>query len=151
MAGIIATISGNRWKQCLKIFAGAFILFILLATVQKIFFPTAPLKAIFTTGAGEQTDYLYLPSNISLVLKRYSVFLFHSIVMPSVQIINSNWIGSSGGQVLSIQTSALGSGGWRGKVATVTWGGLLALGFYALFSVKQYPRLRFTLGLTLLG
>jgi len=52
---------------------------------------------------------------------------------------------------LSIHASALGSGGWWGKVATVTWGGLLALGFYALFSVKQHFRLRFTLGLTLLG
>jgi hypothetical protein len=151
MAGIIATISGNRWKQCLKIFAGAFVLFILLATIQKIFFPTAPLRAIFTSGAGEQTDYLYWPSNIYMVLKRYIVFFFHSIVMPSIQIVNSNWIGSPGGQVLSIQTSDLGSGGWWGKVATVTWGGLLALGLYALFSLKQHPRLRFTLGLTLLG
>ena len=151
MAGIIATISGNRWKQCLKIFAGSLILFILLATIQRFFFPTAALKAIFTRGAAEQTDYLYWPSNISMVLKRYSVFFFHSIVMPSIEIINSNWIGSSGGQVLSIQTSGLGSGGWWGKVATVTWGGLLALGLYALFSVKQHPRLRFTLGFTLLG
>lgn len=151
MAGIIATISGNRWKQCLKIFAGAFVLFILLATIQKFFFPTAALRAIFTRGAAEQTDYLYWPSNIFMVLKRYSVFFFHSIVMPSLEIINSNWVGSSGGQVLSIQTSALGSGVWWGKVATVTWGGLLALGLYALFSVNQHPRLRFTLGLTLLG
>ncbi|MEG4321325.1 MULTISPECIES: hypothetical protein [unclassified Microcoleus] len=151
MAGIIATISGNRWKQCLKIFAGAFVLFILLATIQKIFFPTAALRAIFTRGAAEQTDYLYWPSNISMVFKRYSVFLFHSIVMPSIEIINSNWVGSSGGQVLSIQTSGIGSGGGWGKVATVTWGGLLALGLYALFSVKQHPRLRLTLGLTLLG
>lgn len=151
MAGIVATISGNRWKQWLKIFAGAFLLFILLASIQKIFFPTAALKAIFIRGAGEQTDYLYWPSNIYMVLKRYSVFFFHSIVMPSIQIINSNWIGSFGSQVLSIQTSDIGSGGWWGKIATVTWGGLLALGLYALFSVKQHPRLRFTLGFTLLG
>jgi hypothetical protein len=151
MAGIIATISGNRWKQCLKIFVGAFVIFILLATIQKIFFPTAALRAIFTRGAGEQTHYLYWPSNIYMVLKRYSVFLFHPIVMPSIQIIDSNWIGSFGSQVLSIHASDLGSGGWWGKVATVSWGGLLALGLYALFFVKQHLRFRFTLGLTLLG
>ena len=146
MAGIIATILGNRWKQCLKIFVGAFVLFILLATIQKIFFPTAALRAIFTRGTAEQTDYLYWSSNIYMLLKRYSVFLFHSIVMPSIDIVNSSWPGSSGGQVLSIHASALGSGGWWGKVATVTWGGLLALGLYALFSVKQHLRLRLTLG-----
>ena len=151
MAGIIATISGNRWKQCLKIFAGAFVLFILLATIQKFFFPTAALRAIFTRGTGEQTEYLYWSSNIYILLNRYSVFLFHSIVMPSIEIVNSNWPGSSGSEVLSIHASALGSGGWWGKVATVTWGGLLALGLYALFSVKQHLRLRFTLGLMLLG
>jgi hypothetical protein len=151
MAGVIATILGNRWKQCLKIFVGAFVLFILLATIQKFFFPTAALRAIFTRGTAEQTDYLYWPANIYMLLTRYSVFFFHAIVMPSIEIINSNWPGSSGGQVLSIHASALGSGGWWGKVATVTWGGLLAIGLYALFSVKQHFRLRFALGFTLLG
>lgn len=151
IAGIIATISGNRWKQCLKIFAGAFLIFILLLIFQKFFFPTAPLKVLFTnTGTAEQTKFLYRPSNIYMFLERYSAFLFHSIVMPSIEIINNPWT-TSGGQVLSIHASHLGSGGWWGKVATVTWGGLLALGLYALFSVKEHLRLRFTLGFTLLG
>jgi len=90
MAGIIATISGNRWKQCLKIFVGAFVLFILLATIQKFFFPTAALRAIFTRGTADQTNYLYGPSNIYMLLERYRVFFFHSIVMPSIEIIDSN-------------------------------------------------------------
>ncbi|MEG4352946.1 hypothetical protein QUA74_24810 [Microcoleus sp. LAD1_D3] len=151
MAGIIATISGNRWKQCLKIFAGSLVVFILLAIISKFLLPTAPLRVIFTPrGIEEQASFLYLPSNIYMLLERYSVFLFHPIVMPSIQIVNSPWT-TSGTQIMSIHASTLGSGGWWGKFATVTWGGLLALGLYALFSVKQHPQLRFTLGLTLLG
>ncbi len=148
MAGIAATISGNRWKQWLKIFASALVIFILLATIQKIFFPTAALRAIF--GPGSQLDYVSLPSSSNGLLERYRTFFFHSIVMPSIQIINCSSVADRG-QVMSIQASGLGSGNWWGNVAIVAWVGLLVLGLYALFSLKQHPQFRFTLGLTLLG
>jgi hypothetical protein len=52
---------------------------------------------------------------------------------------------------MTTQASIPGSGSLWGTIAVVLWTALLGLGLWGLFSVKQHPKLRLVLGLTLLG
>jgi hypothetical protein len=147
MVGIIATIATQSWQKAVRIFVLTLVMFAGLASIQKIFFPTAALKAIVGTGA--QMEYVSFPPTD--LLARYQVFFFHSVVMPAIGTIKNWHTSSDWPYLMTVQHSLVGSGSVYGIAATAAWGALLGLGTWAFFSINQYPQLRFTLGLTLLG
>jgi hypothetical protein len=146
MAGILATIATQSWQKAVRIFILTLLILAGLAMIQKIFFPTAALKAIL--GTGSQMEYVSFPPTD--LLARYRVFFLHSVVMPAIGTID-NWHQSDWPSLMTIQHSPIGSGSVYGIAATAAWAALLGLGTWAFFSIDLYPQLRFTLGLTLLG
>jgi len=146
MAGIIATIATQSWQKAVRIYILTLVILAGLASIQKIFFPTAALKAI--VGTGSQMEYVSFPPTD--LLARYQVFFFHSVVMPAIDKID-NWHHSGWPYLMTVQHSLVGSGSVYGIAATAAWVALLGLGTWAFFSIDRYPQLRLTLGLTLLG
>jgi hypothetical protein len=146
MAGITATIATQSWQQAVRIFVMTLMILVGLASIQKIFFPTAALKAI--VGTGSQMAFVSFPPTD--LLARYRAFFFHSVVMPKIDTI-ANWNLSDWPYLMTVQHSPVGSGSVYGIAATAAWVALLGLGTWAFFSIDRYPQLRFTLGLTLLG
>jgi hypothetical protein len=146
MAGIAATIATQSRQKAIRIFVMTLITLAGLASIQKIFFPTAALKAI--VGTGSQMAFVSFPPTD--LLARYRAFFFHSVVMPKIGTIE-NWNPSDWPYLMTVQHSLVGSGSVYGIAATAAWLALLGLGTWAFFSIDRYPQLRFTLGLTLLG
>ena len=147
MAGITATIATQSWHKAVRIFVMTLLLLAGLAIIQKIFFPTAPLRAIL--GTGSQMDFVSFPPTD--ILARYQAFFLHSVVMPAIGTIK-NWNSSSDWPYLmTVRHSLVGSGSVYAIAATAAWVALLGLGTWAFFSIDRYPQLRLTLGLTLLG
>ncbi|MBW4633864.1 MAG: hypothetical protein KME30_18760 [Iphinoe sp. HA4291-MV1] len=144
MTGILATLVNHRWKRALQITVNAFSLVVVLWTVQKIIFPTA----VFFLGDQEDKKYLLLPESGG-PLHSIKSFVFHSMVMPAIQLAKNPTRPDS--SIISTQLSLPGSGSLWGAVAVFLWAGLLALGLWALFSLKQHLKLRIVLGLTLLA
>jgi hypothetical protein len=145
IAGISVTLASHSWKKFIQIIVSSVVILTGLAAFQKIFFPTAALRAIF--GTGNQLDFVHFPS--SSLHEKLQAFLFHSIVMPSIQKLPSP--NGEPFQIMSIQGSVLGSGALWGRVTVFIWMILLGLGLWAIFSIKQHGKFRLALGLTLLG
>ena len=148
IAGIAATLCRYKWKQALQIFVVTIVIIVLLASLQKLFFPTAGIRSLFFPTA--QLGYASFPPQD--ILDRIQVFFFHSIVMPAIQTMINPYPHVPGyGLLMTIQNSGLGSASVWGKVAVLLWAGLLALGGWSLLVLRQHLRLRITLGVTLLG
>ena len=146
MAGIAATIATQSRQQAVRIFVMTLLILAGLASIQKIFFPTAALKAI--VGTGSQMAFVSFPPTD--LLARYRAFFIHAVVMPAIETI-ANWNPSDWPYLMTVQHSPVGSGSVYGIAATAAWVALLGLGTWAFFSIDRYPQFRFTLGLTLLG
>jgi hypothetical protein len=146
-AGITATIATQSWQKAVRIFILTLVIFAGLASIQKIFFPSAALRAII--GTGSQMNFVSFPPTDPFA--RCRAFFFHSVVMPAIGTVK-NWnLSSDWPYLMTVRHSLVGSGSVYGIAATAAWGALLGLGTWAFFSIDRYPQLRFTLGLTLLG
>jgi hypothetical protein len=145
MVGILATLVNYSRKRALQITANAFCLVVLLWSVQKLIFPSA----VFFLGDREEKKYLFMPESGG-PLRVLKSFVIHTMVTPAIKVVDNITRGSDW-QMMVTQHSLPGSGSPWGIVAVVLWTALLGLGFWALFSLKQHPKLRIVLGLTLLG
>ncbi|MGH7999796.1 MAG: hypothetical protein ACREPR_10305, partial [Brasilonema sp.] len=144
MTGLLATVVNHRWKRALQITVNAFSLVVVLWTVQKIIFPTA----VFFLGDREEKKYFLMPESGG-PLQCIKSFVFHSMVMPAIKLAKNP--DQPEFPLMITQQSLPGSGSLWGAVAVFLWAGLLALGLWALFSLKVHCKLRIVLGLTLLG
>jgi hypothetical protein len=144
MAGLIATIVSQSWRRTLQITLGAFSVVVIAWGVEKYIFPTAQ----FFIGSSEEVSYT-LSADSGGPLQIASSFFFHSMVMPAINIVakvkHPNW------SIVSVQASTLGSSSAVGVVAVILWTALLGLGVWSLITLKDHPRLRLALALTLLG
>lgn len=149
MIGILATIVSYPWKKALLITLKAWGLVVVLVLVQKVIFPTTSAGFLnpHSTIQGEQ-KYIN-PTDFTSSFKVIQSFIFHTIIIPGVKIINDPIV--PGLQRVSAQISLPGSASLWGRVAIMLWAALIALGLWGLFSIRRHRRLRVVLGLTLLG
>lgn len=148
MLGIHWTIVNHPWKKALLITLKAWVLVVLLVLVQKVIFPTtnAGFIKLHSTIQGEE-KYIQI-KDFAGSLRVIQSFFFHTIVMPSVRMLNDPNLKL---ERLSAQISLPGSGSIWGSLATFLWIALLCLGLWGFFSIRKHLRLRVALGLTLLG
>ena len=151
MIGILAALTHFRFWRAVQISVNALVAVVLLWTVQKFLLPASK----FFLQVGGEGTYLFHPDRIG-PLNILGSFFFHTVVMPATRPLPIQMPYTAGGPpapalALITQPSLPGSGGLWGAVACLLWVGLLALGVWALFTLTEYPRLRLTVGLALLG
>jgi hypothetical protein len=144
MVGIFATFANYPWKRALQVSVNAFCIVVLLWGVQKFLFRSA----VFFIGDREEARYMFTPESGGIPYVATS-FLFHTMVMPDIKVVyNDN---QPGLPIMATQLSLPGSGSMWGIIAVALWAGLVALGVWALVTLKEHRQLRIVLGVTLLG
>lgn len=144
MVGILTTVTHHNWKRALQIIVNGFCIVVLLWAVQKYLFPSA----FFFLGDREEEQYITTAISFESILQVFQSFFYHSMVMPAIQEVyypKESW------PWMLTQNSLAGSAGKMGVIAVLIWTGLLGLGFWALFYLDKYLKLRIVLGLTILG
>ena len=143
MAGIFVTFSNFKMKRAAQITVNAFVIVILLWSVQKFIFPSSE----FFIGYKEEQKYI-LNEESGGILKIASSFLFHSMVMPKIQIVDKynrpNW------PIMFTQKSLPGSGSRWGLLSVITWGILLVFGLWKFIKYRTFIRIRIVIGLTII-
>jgi hypothetical protein len=147
MVGLLATFVNFRWKKALQITGITFLVVNLLWMIQRTVFRNSGYPFSLKTFIGEK-KFITAPESDS-VLGAIASFAYKTIVMPAIQLSDSAI--RPGWPKLTANPLALGSGGFWGIIAILSWTALLALGIWGFFSTKQHPKLRIVLGLTILG
>jgi hypothetical protein len=145
MAGIAATAVSFPWRRAIQITVSAFCLVTALWGFQKLLYPSAQ----FFLGSREEGRFMFR-TEAGGPRAILTTFVVDSVVMPDVRVIEDNTVVDNGRR-LSVQKSPVGSSSRWGFAAASVWIALLALGAWALFTLRDHARLRLALGLTLLG
>jgi hypothetical protein len=144
MIGILATLVQARWQQARRTTTDAFCLVVLLWGLQKMLFPSAA----FFLGSREESKRVLL-SGAGGFLAISQSFIFHTMVMPAIKILESGYADTPA--IMHTQPSLPGSGSVWGLVAVGLWAALLGLGVWALFTLKSQGRFRLFLGSAIAG
>lgn len=152
MVGIFATFATFNWKKSLQITINAFFIVTILWGVEKFIFPSAQ----FFLGDREEIHYINLfhqykgETDWSLgFVHCVTSFFFHSIVMPSISIIDK--FNDPQFPIMTTQSSLPGSATIFGTIGVIIWGLLLCLGSWNLFKTRDQFKFRLVLGLSILG
>jgi hypothetical protein len=145
MVGLLATVINNRWRKTILIALSSLLLATGLWGLQRIIFTNSGFPFQPGTFIGEK-KFVSAPGSKE-ILAVLSSFFYQTLIMPAVQWVDSpirpNWV--------KFETDHLSptSGGLWGTIAVFAWTGLLGLGLWGFFSIKQHRKLRIILGLTL--
>ena len=148
MAGILATWVNHRWQQALQITVNTFCFVVGLWFLQYLIFPSSE----FFLKIQSEKNYVFNEGSVS-PWNVIQSFIAHTMVMPAIEIIDKTarpGFATPGIQMVT-QLSLPGSASLWGKVAVILWAALLGLGIWGFFSMRQHPKLRLVLGLTILG
>ena len=143
MAGVAAAFICQPWKRALRISAGAFLAVLVLSKLQEL----------VLSNVGAMLNWIYevryvLPNQGAGLWRVALSFLFHTLVMPTVQIGSQ---GARPGFNLLTQMAAPGSATWFGTLGVALWAVLLGIGLVSLLALRAHGRLRLMLGLMLVG
>jgi hypothetical protein len=145
MVGLLATLVNHRLWKTIQIAVSSILVATGLWIVQRIAFTNSGFPFQPGTFIGEK-KFISAPGSGGF-LAVLSSFFYQTLILPAVQVLNSpirpNWV--------KFETNHLspGSGGLWGIIAVIAWTGLLGLGLWAFFAIKQHRKLRIVLGLTL--
>jgi hypothetical protein len=139
--GILATFLNFGRKQAIQITTGALGLVVVLAGLQKVFFPDASFPPFLISR--KETRYIFSEESGNL-LNILQSFVSHTIVMPAIRILPHP---RTGEPLMLTQFSSPGSGSILGAIAVGLWMGLFALGIWALLTLKNHFKLRLFLGI----
>ena len=140
VSGLGAIVSRKPPRTALQLAANSLTVVVVLWGLQHMLFSSAA----FFIGEGAQTRFV-LPHGVAGMAQSLRAVLFHSMVMPAIAIVpEPKW-----GFIMSVQDSAIGSGGAIAIVATVLWTTLLGLGAWTL--ATRASSIRFPLLLALGG
>jgi hypothetical protein len=146
MVGLLATFVNHRWSKAIQIVSGALLLAIGLWICQRLVFANSGFPFQPGTFIGEK-KFISAPANGG-ILAVLSAFCFQTMVMPATQFLASpirpDWV------KLAANHLAPASGSWWGMSAILSWTVLLGLGLWSFVTIKQHPKLRIVLGVTLL-
>jgi hypothetical protein len=138
VSGLAAIFSRKPPRTALQLAANSLTLVVLLWGLQHMLFSSAA----FFIGEGAQTRFV-LPHGLAGIAQSLRAVLFHSMVMPAIAIVpEQKW-----GTIMSVQDSAVGSGGAMAIAATVLWAMLLGLGAWTLATRASSIRLPLLLAL----
>lgn len=147
MVGFLATLVNQTRRRSLWIILKAFLCVIGLSLAQMLIFSRSRPPLATRT----EMNYIFRPESGG-PFQVMKAFIFHTIVMPATTLVerwdqdeHRNWA------TLITQASDPGSGTAWGIVAVILWTALLVLGLGGFFTIRQNPKLRTVLGLTLLG
>ncbi|WP_446809604.1 hypothetical protein ACH50O_20500 [Methylomonas sp. 2BW1-5-20] len=143
MIGTLSVIVEKTWRRAILISIIAFSIVAMIWGVEKYLFP----HAVFFIGDKEEASYMFSPG-LKRILSVGGVFVFHSILSPSLNVINDN---DFGWPMLSIQNSLPGSNGVLNFIGTIIWLVLFGLGLWSLFTLKKHLALRIVLGFSFIG
>lgn len=145
MAGILTTILANSKQKSIQLFSWTLGIVIVLSGVQKLIFPKATFPPFIPPG--KEASYLFSAESGG-VFRILQSSISHTIVMPQIQVLPHP---RTGAPIMLTQFSLPGSGSLWGAIAVGLWVALLALGIWALFSLKIHQKIRCFLGVLLLG
>lgn len=145
MAGIFTTILENSKQKSSQILIRTLGIVIVLSGVQKLIFPKATFPPFIPPG--KEASYLFSAESGG-VFRILQSSIAHTIVMPQIQVLPHP---RTGAPIMLTQFSFPGSGSLWGAIAVGLWMALLALGIWALLSLKIHQKFRLFLGLLLLG
>lgn len=146
MVGLFTTFVNYRWWKTVQIAIITIFISTALWILQRVFFTNSGFPFQPGTFIGEK-KFISAPGEGG-ILAIMSAFFYQTLILPSIQILDSpirpNWV--------KFVTNHLSpaSGGLWGAIAIFAWTGLLGLGFWAFFTIKQHRKLRIVLGLTLI-
>jgi hypothetical protein len=143
MTGILSSFTTNAYRRAAKITISALILVAILWVIQKQIFPTA----VFFIGDTEESKYVYFPTAERSINVLRS-FFFNTIFAPNLLASGyniHNW------PMLSFQSSEINISNLFSVLSILLWSMLLALGLWALVTLKKLTAFRITLGLTIVG
>jgi len=147
MVGILATFVNHRWRKALQILAVSLLVATGLWILQRIVFTNSGFPFQLGTFIGEKK--FISASGRGGILSVMSAFFYQTMVMPATQFLDlparPDWV------KLDVNIRAPGSGSSWGTIAILSWTGLLGLGLWGFFTIKQHHKLRIVLGLTLLA
>ncbi|MDX2230527.1 MAG: hypothetical protein NW220_12875 [Leptolyngbyaceae cyanobacterium bins.349] len=147
MVGLLAAIANFRWKKVLQIITLTLGVTTALWFVQRVIFVSSGFPFQPKTFIGEK-KFMTGPSGES-ILSALSSFAYQTMVMPAVRlgesVLRPEWVKPE------FNTLAPGSGGVWGMIAAIAWTGLLLLGVWGFFTTNRHGKLRFVLGLTIIG
>jgi Family of unknown function (DUF6080) len=146
LMGLAATAVSYSWKRSLQIIFSSLGIILILWRIQHRFFPSA----LFFIGNFSEENHYILPSTSGGPLRVFLAFVFHSMVMPAMQLLPNNhhqpdW------PLLSVQLANVGSGGFWSIASVSLWTVLLLLGVWSFFATQQNLKFRIALAIGLLG
>jgi hypothetical protein len=142
ISGIATAAVARPARAALQITINALAAVVLVWGIQKTLIPLAPF--FIEPLGGSRFLFNSLGGG---PLPRARALLFHTVVMPAVQVVtDAKW-----GDVMSVQFAPLASSGAIGGLATVLWAALLAAGFVALTGRLFERHLRIALASTLVA
>lgn len=142
MAAIFTAAVRHRWPRALQIVANSLCVVVALWAIQRAVFPTAE----FFVGYVSESRFI-TPAAAGGPGPVTRVLLFHSVVMPELQIVEEpRW-----GPMMSVQHSSIGGSRTIGVVAAVLWTPMLVFGALGLFASGTDRGVRAALALTLAG
>ncbi|MEQ1574306.1 MAG: hypothetical protein ABL993_08675 [Vicinamibacterales bacterium] len=146
MVGLVSAFFRRPVHDAIQISANALVITVIAWVAQKYVMPESEFFLGLTYG--EEGGHIFSPEALGLGAV-VSSFVAHTMVMPEIQLVSR----PSSGQwlILLTQGSSPSSAGAIGLVALLLWAGLLALGAWALLTLKIKSRLRLLLATTLLG
>jgi len=151
MAGLIGTFVRKPPRRAVALSLTALAIIFVLVVVEKAAFPGAGGWFVSPRGYIGQSKIFFLCEEQGGVVNAARVIFLTSAVVPRIELSRFPSQQPEAGPFLTIQRAPAGSSGVLGKVATITWGLLLAAGAVALCAGRGDVRFRIALAITLLG
>ena len=152
MVGLAASFLSLPWKKAVRCNVIALLSVAFFSYFQRYFLTYVPFFiGSFDKGfasSSDEVDFLFMKETGGPVRILIS-FFYHSIIMPGIRYADKmnrqNW------EILSVQFSQPLSGNIAGIIAGVLWLILLAVGIWAMYTVKKDRKIRLGIFLALSG
>lgn len=148
-AGLLASVAIHSKKDAARVIVTTVFVVSVLTSVSVYMFPNATLLGLSQRARAEEPTFLVHPESGG-PLTSARAFLFHSIVLPEIQVKNPDWDWLKW-KNLRVQHSRPGSGSPVGVAAILVWSALLLMGAWAFRHVNGLNAFRIVLVGTLLS
>jgi hypothetical protein len=147
-AGILAAFLHNTWQRTLQISVNALCIVLVVWDLKKHVFPNWRREEFFFYLPKERSDAAMLESAGGILAMLKSFFL-HSMVMPEF-VVSDRIARPDDWPIMLTQAAAPGSGSEWGVLAVGVWTLLLAMGAWALVTIKDRQSIRVAVGALIL-
>ncbi len=147
-AGTLAAFLHNTWQRTLQISVNALCIVLVVWDLKKHVFPNWQREEFFFYLPNERADASSFESAGGILAMPKSFFL-HSMIMPDFAITDriarpDDW------PIMLTQAAGPGSGSEWGVIAVGVWALLLAMGAWALVTIKDRQSIRVAVGAMIL-